>query len=135
MCLRWDGCQFHQRFKCNFLYECLWAAFFYLLFVFEFLVPIFHTKIAHVKHWWNWLKVRKATFKNSQISEVLCLICNQGLNSSEATVSICSSVLCSSPSNNEIRNIKFVTEVQLPPNGIEDQNKNDTEMDKYCGFR
>ncbi len=33
------------------------AAFFYLLFGFEFLAPIFSTKNGCVKRWWNWLQV------------------------------------------------------------------------------
>jgi len=41
--------------RAHFLYKSLWAAFFYLLFDFEFLAPIFCTKNAHIKCWWNWL--------------------------------------------------------------------------------
>ncbi len=41
--------------RAHFLYKSLWAAFFYLLFDFEFLVPIFCTKNVHVKCGWNWL--------------------------------------------------------------------------------
>jgi len=43
-------------------YACLFipksfSSFFYLLFGFEFLAPIFCTKHACLKRWWNWLKV------------------------------------------------------------------------------
>jgi len=82
------------------------------------------------------LKVRKAKFNNQDKSEAVCLICNLGLNSIEAKVSLCSAALCLS-SKSIIRNLKFETEFQMTKCGETDPScyQNITTMDKYCGYR
>jgi len=48
--------QFYLRFTRTFLVQKSLSSFFLLSFGFEFLAPIFCTKNAWVKHWWNWLQ-------------------------------------------------------------------------------
>jgi len=51
-----SGVNFNNVLCSPFSHESLWAAFFYLLFGFEYLAPKFCTKNARVKFWWNWLQ-------------------------------------------------------------------------------
>jgi len=71
MCL---GVYFINVLRAPFLYKSLWAAFFYLLFGFEFLAPIFHTKNAHIKHWWNWLLVYRFEYVDFKFQVLVMLV-------------------------------------------------------------
>jgi hypothetical protein len=70
-------------------------------------------------------------------SRAFCLICNHRLNSSEISVSFCSSVLCAPHESNTIRHLKTKTEYQLSICDKEESYcyQNATDVNDYCGYR
>jgi hypothetical protein len=82
---------------------------------------------------------KEATFVRHHDSnpKTFCVMCNQKHTPGEVKVSLCSSVLCSPPSSNAIRNLHNVTTVsKLPTYSNESTGyQNVTDVEQYCGFR